>query len=66
MVANPPRNAQKLILFKPFASWGGYFLIVAKELKVWFDAIRMPWNKKYNTQQPLLIQKRTLTDIIGH
>ena len=29
---------------------GGYFLIVAKELKVWFDAIRMPWNKKYNTQ----------------
>lgn len=30
---------------------GGYLLILVKELKIWYDAIRMPWNKRYNTQQ---------------
>lgn len=30
---------------------GGILLIIAKDLKVWYDAIRMPWNKKYNAQQ---------------
>lgn len=30
---------------------GGCLLILVKDLKVWYDAIRMPWNKKYNTQQ---------------
>lgn len=50
-MANPPRNPQELLLFEPFAPWGGYLLILVKELKVWYDAIRMPWNKKYNKQQ---------------
>lgn len=30
---------------------GGYLLILVKELKIWYDAIRMPWNKKYNARQ---------------
>lgn len=30
---------------------GGVLVIVAKRLKMWIDAIRMPWNKKYNVQQ---------------
>ena len=34
----------------PSRHGGGYLLIIAKELKVWYDALRMPWNKRYNTQ----------------
>lgn len=44
------RESRKNSYYLSPSRHGGGVLIIAKTMKVWYDALRMPWNKKYNTQ----------------